>query len=168
MCGINSNLPSQRYIDIETTQLICFANQLTGFNVGLTLACYGLTTSIDMIEAFVLVSFSLTLNSFRAIISLIIKPFHAISKHLNKTLSNETFPSFWYLPIFFTSPCNDPCPSVLSTLIKKHLPSSTYPIVLEPFNCQFHKMVKHTQTIRRQIPDELFECVWPFCGIGAY
>ena len=28
-------------------------------------------------------------------------------------------------------------------------------------------MVKHTQTIRRQIPDELFECVWPFCGIGA-
>ena len=28
-------------------------------------------------------------------------------------------------------------------------------------------MVKHTQTIRRQIPDELFECVWPFCEIGA-
>ena len=28
-------------------------------------------------------------------------------------------------------------------------------------------MVKHTQTIRWQIPDELFECVWPFCEIGA-
>ena len=28
-------------------------------------------------------------------------------------------------------------------------------------------MVKHTQTIRRQIADELFECVWPFFGIGA-
>ena len=30
-------------------------------------------------------------------------------------------------------------------------------------------MVKHTQTIRRQIVDEfeLFEYVWPFCGIGA-
>ena len=33
-------------------------------------------------------------------------------------------------------------------------------------------MVKHTQTIRRQIvdeqiADELFECVWPFCGIGV-
>ena len=27
-------------------------------------------------------------------------------------------------------------------------------------------MVKHTQ-IRRQISDELFECVWPFCEIGA-
>ena len=26
-------------------------------------------------------------------------------------------------------------------------------------------MVKHTQTIRRQIPYELFECVWPFCGV---
>ena len=25
----------------------------------------------------------------------------------------------------------------------------------------------NTQTIRRQIVDELFECVWPFCGIGA-
>ena len=29
-------------------------------------------------------------------------------------------------------------------------------------------MVKHTQTIRRQIADELFECVWPFCEIGAW
>ena len=28
-------------------------------------------------------------------------------------------------------------------------------------------MVKYTQTIRRQIADELFECVWPFCEIGA-
>ena len=32
---------------------------------------------------------------------------------------------------------------------------------------QIHKMVKHTQTIRRQIADELFECVWLFFGIGA-
>ena len=29
-------------------------------------------------------------------------------------------------------------------------------------------MVKHTQTIRRQMADELFECVWPFFEIGAY
>ena len=29
-------------------------------------------------------------------------------------------------------------------------------------------MAKHPQTIRRQIADELFECVWPFCEIGAY
>ena len=35
------------------------------------------------------------------------------------------------------------------------------------FKRQFYKMVKHTQTIRRQIADELFECVWPFCGIGS-
>ena len=28
-------------------------------------------------------------------------------------------------------------------------------------------MVKHSQTIRWQIADELFECVWPFCVIGA-
>ena len=27
-------------------------------------------------------------------------------------------------------------------------------------------MVEHTQTIRRQFADELFRCVWPFCGIG--
>ena len=27
-------------------------------------------------------------------------------------------------------------------------------------------MAKHNQTIRRQIADELFECVWPFCEIG--
>ena len=29
-------------------------------------------------------------------------------------------------------------------------------------------MVKHTLTIRRQFADELFECFWPFCGIGAW
>ena len=29
-------------------------------------------------------------------------------------------------------------------------------------------MAKHTQTIHREYADELFECVWPFCGIGAY
>ena len=25
----------------------------------------------------------------------------------------------------------------------------------------------HTQTICRQFADDLFECVWPFCGVGA-
>ena len=28
-------------------------------------------------------------------------------------------------------------------------------------------MVKLTQTIRREIANELFECVWSFCEIGA-
>ena len=32
---------------------------------------------------------------------------------------------------------------------------------------QSRKMVKHTQTIRLQIDDELLEFVWPFCGIRA-
>ena len=36
-----------------------------------------------------------------------------------------------------------------------------------PFKRQIHKMVKHTQTNRRQIADDLFECVWPFFGIGV-
>ena len=31
-----------------------------------------------------------------------------------------------------------------------------------------HKMVKHTQTIRRQTADKLFEYVRPFCGVGIY
>ena len=29
-----------------------------------------------------------------------------------------------------------------------------------------HKMAKHTQTIRREIADELFECVWRFYEIA--
>ena len=29
------------------------------------------------------------------------------------------------------------------------------------------EMVKHTQTIRRQFANELFQFVWPFCEIGA-
>ena len=32
---------------------------------------------------------------------------------------------------------------------------------------QSRKMVEHTQTIRWQFADELFEYVWPFYGIGA-
>ena len=28
-------------------------------------------------------------------------------------------------------------------------------------------MAKHTQTIRQQFADELFECVWPFCRIDV-
>ena len=28
-------------------------------------------------------------------------------------------------------------------------------------------MVKHTQAICCQIANELFECVWPFCGVGT-
>ena len=35
------------------------------------------------------------------------------------------------------------------------------------FKYQPHKMVKHTRKIRLQITDELFECVWSFCGVGA-
>ena len=31
--------------------------------------------------------------------------------------------------------------------------------VFNPFKRQPHKMVKHSQTIRRQIADELFECL---------
>ena len=27
-------------------------------------------------------------------------------------------------------------------------------------------MVKHTQKIRQQLDDELFECVWSFCEIN--
>ena len=34
------------------------------------------------------------------------------------------------------------------------------------FMRQPHKMAKHTQTISRQIAEELFECVWPFCEVG--
>ena len=35
----------------------------------------------------------------------------------------------------------------------------------QPFKRQPHKMVKHTQFV--VVADELFGCVWPFCGVGA-
>ena len=38
---------------------------------------------------------------------------------------------------------------------------------LYPFKRQSHKMAKHTQTIRRQIANELFDCVRTFCEVGA-
>ena len=39
--------------------------------------------------------------------------------------------------------------------------------IAQPFMRQLHKMAKHTQTIRRLLADEWFECVWPLCGVGA-
>ena len=39
--------------------------------------------------------------------------------------------------------------------------------LLNSLKRESHKMVKHTQTIRRPLDDELLECVWPFCEIGA-
>ena len=41
------------------------------------------------------------------------------------------------------------------------------PLICYPFKRQSHKMVKHNQTIRQQIADELFECVWLLCEIGT-
>ena len=38
----------------------------------------------------------------------------------------------------------------------------------EPFKCQSHKKVKHTQTIRRKIAEDLFEWISPFCVVAAY
>ena len=38
----------------------------------------------------------------------------------------------------------------------------------QSYERQPHKMVKHTQTIRRQIADECFEYIWQFYGLGAY
>ena len=37
----------------------------------------------------------------------------------------------------------------------------------DAFKQQSRKIVKQTQTIRQQIADKLFECVWPFCETGA-
>ena len=40
---------------------------------------------------------------------------------------------------------------------------------INTFKLQPHKMVIHTQTIRRLLPtvaDDFFECIWPFCGVG--
>ena len=33
--------------------------------------------------------------------------------------------------------------------------------------CQSHKMLKRTNN-SSAITDKLFECVWPFCGVGAW
>ena len=38
---------------------------------------------------------------------------------------------------------------------------------IQPLKSKFHKMVKHTHTIFWQFAKDLFNCVWPFCGIGA-
>ena len=39
---------------------------------------------------------------------------------------------------------------------------------ITPFKRQPHKMDKHTQTIRRLLPTNCFEYVWPFDGVRLY
>ena len=48
--------------------------------------------------------------------------------------------------------------------LNKQMP--TWLVMSQPFKRQSHKMVKHTQTIRRKFADELFEFVWPFCELA--
>ena len=48
--------------------------------------------------------------------------------------------------------------------------SSLIPLItpsLKRFKRQLHEKVKHTQTICRQITDESFESIWPFCGVST-
>ena len=41
-----------------------------------------------------------------------------------------------------------------------------YALTLEAPNSKVTKMVKQNMAIRRQIANELFKCVWPFCKVG--
>ena len=60
--------------------------------------------------------------------------------HLKKTIQNKRLVNF--------------------LIVLKYFFINLIPIISSyPFNCQSHKMVKYTQTIHRQIADELFECV---------
>ena len=52
-------------------------------------------------------------------------------------------------------------------LMKFFLVRVSFVQCFQPFKRWPHKMVKHTQTIRWQFAKELFECVWPYCGVGA-
>ena len=54
-----------------------------------------------------------------------------------------------------------------SSFLCSHLTIPKIPPFYEPIKHEPHKMVKHTQAIRRKIPDELFECVWPLFGDDA-
>ena len=58
------------------------------------------------------------------------------------------------------------CLRLISDMV---LDFSRLPILLIDYDASHNvlKMVKHTQTIRQQTADELFEYVWPFCRIVA-
>ena len=57
----------------------------------------------------------------------------------------------------------------MSTIFVNFLPHLTPPSLCAfyLFKRQTHRIVKATQTIRRLLADELFECVLSFCGVGA-
>ena len=55
----------------------------------------------------------------------------------------------------------------LFSLTRPDKTSKTSNNIILTFKHQSHKMIKHTQTIRQQIANKLFECVWPSCEIDA-
>ena len=57
--------------------------------------------------------------------------------------------------------------SQITTYLASYFVTAVGLQVMLPSKSQPHKMVKQTQTIRRLDSDKLFECVWPFCGVGA-
>ena len=63
---------------------------------------------------------------------------------------------------------SDSCKLIITLKLQKALKRLFFVAPqIQPFKRQSHKMVKHTQTIRRQFACELFDCVWPSCDIGA-
>ena len=49
---------------------------------------------------------------------------------------------------------------------KKIYSKSNFLDYCQPFQPQLHKMVKHTQTIRRLTADDLFKCVYHFVELA--
>ena len=93
-------------------------------------------------------------------------PVHFRKLHLNKNQLKFLFSrtSLWWLKRFYEGLIflhGDLCVSLLLFIAcKVNLSLHCNPIVdVYLFKRQSHKMVKHTQTIRRQFADELFECV---------
>ena len=84
-----------------------------------------------------------------------------------KRLNNVITP--FHATGLFLYPFKIPEKQIYTDVFRVHTnrPIARNGLVFNPFKRQFHKMVKHAQTIRQQIADEMFECVWQFCGIGA-
>ena len=137
---------------IETSPLFCSANLSTGFYMTVTsvterinLSGRGVSGSrFWILERWKLVEWIL-FNKIKSI-KLLLYLCNLLLPLQSKTIRLRCLIGFWihvWRPL-----CNTVC--------------------FNPLKRQPHKMVKHTQTIRRKSDDELFERVWPFLGVGAW
>ena len=93
------------------------------------------------------------------------------ASHIIRNFFDFWFPFSYILLIWFSNVSFEsiiiPRSSSISSRLNAVIDNITIAVLFQDINLLCANPTKWPNTIRRQITEELFECVWPFCGVGA-